>query len=57
MEQDVDQPEYVRVVFELPVDSEGWPPARTERLWAVRVSEDTVRLDNILFLRSRFRVR
>lgn len=49
MEQDVDQPERVRVVFELPVDSEGWPPARTERLWAVRVGEDTVRLDNIPF--------
>ena len=49
VEQDADPPEHVRVVFELPVDSEGWPPARTERLWAERVGEDTVRLDNIPF--------
>ncbi|MEU2871600.1 DUF4265 domain-containing protein [Streptomyces olivoreticuli] len=41
--------ERVRVVFELPQDSGGWPPARTERLWAVRISEDRAKLDNIPF--------
>ncbi|MBC2879521.1 DUF4265 domain-containing protein [Streptomyces sp. TYQ1024] len=46
MDRDVER---VRVVFELPQGSDGWPPARTERLWAVRVSEDRARLDNIPF--------
>ncbi|MFZ3492299.1 DUF4265 domain-containing protein [Streptomyces sp. 5.8] len=47
---DIDQrAERVRLIFELAQDSDGWPPARTERLWAIRVSDDTARLDNIPF--------
>ncbi|MEV5533238.1 DUF4265 domain-containing protein [Streptomyces prunicolor] len=47
---DMDQSaERVRLVFELGQDSDGWPPARSERLWAIRVSDDTARLDNIPF--------
>lgn len=40
--------DWVRVVFDLePVD--GWPPARTERVWAVRVDDEHARLDNTPF--------
>jgi len=45
----VNQTEYVRVVFQLPVDEDGWPPASKERLWATRVTADTARLDNVPF--------
>jgi hypothetical protein len=45
--------DWVRVVFDLaPVD--GWPPARTERLWAVRVDDDHARLDNTPFFARGF---
>jgi len=36
----------VKVWFELPQDSERWPPAVSEGLWARRVAPDVVRLDN-----------
>jgi hypothetical protein len=45
--------DWVRVVFDLaPVD--GWPPARTERLWAVRVDDEHARLDNTPFFARGF---
>ena len=46
---DVDGRQRLKVVFKLEVDDEGWPPAGSERLWAVRVGEDTARLENIPF--------
>ncbi|WP_308169675.1 DUF4265 domain-containing protein [Acrocarpospora catenulata] len=38
----------MRVVFDLEPE-DGWPPAGTERLWAVKVGDDRVRLDNTPF--------
>ncbi|WP_238010479.1 DUF4265 domain-containing protein [Dactylosporangium sp. AC04546] len=38
--------EFVKVVFELPVDDDGWPPVASEGLWAAQVTADTVRLAN-----------
>ncbi|MGW5572267.1 DUF4265 domain-containing protein [Nocardia thailandica] len=46
MDDDID---YVRVVFRLPQDLSGWHGFGSERLWAVRVDESRVRLDNIPF--------
>ena len=37
---------FVKVVFELPRDEDGWPPVGREGLWAVPVTSDVVRLDN-----------
>jgi hypothetical protein len=37
---------FVKVVFELPQDDDGWPPVAREGLWAVPVAPDTVRLEN-----------
>ena len=39
----------MKVVFELPRDKDGWPPAASEGLWAIPVSPDVVRLDNTPF--------
>ncbi|MEV4383664.1 DUF4265 domain-containing protein [Streptosporangium sp. NPDC049644] len=45
--------DWVRVVFDLePVN--GWPPARTERLWAVKVGDDRARLGNTPFFARGF---
>ncbi|MFE6920138.1 DUF4265 domain-containing protein [Nocardia sp. NPDC057663] len=44
-----DEVDYVRVVFRLPDDPTGWHSFATERMWAVRVDETRVRLDNIPF--------
>ncbi|GAD83570.1 hypothetical protein NCAST_20_01380 [Nocardia asteroides NBRC 15531] len=44
-----DDIDYVRVVFRLPDDPSGWHAFGTERMWAVRVGESRVRLDNIPF--------
>jgi Domain of unknown function (DUF4265) len=41
--------QFVKVVFELPQDDDGWPPAGSEGLWAVPVTPDVVRLDNTPF--------
>jgi Domain of unknown function (DUF4265) len=41
--------QFVKVVFELARDEDGWPPAASEGLWAVPVSPDVVRLDNTPF--------
>ncbi|WP_329430898.1 DUF4265 domain-containing protein [Streptosporangium sp. NBC_01495] len=40
---------HVRVVFELQQDDDGWPPAGSERLWAIPVGPGRARLDNIPF--------
>ena len=40
---------FVKVVFDLPRDEDGWPPAATESLWAIPVTPDTARLDNTPF--------
>ncbi|MEU7856185.1 DUF4265 domain-containing protein [Nonomuraea sp. NPDC049141] len=45
--------DWVRVVFDLEPE-DGWPPARTERLWAVRVGNDRVRLGNTPFFARGF---
>lgn len=38
----------VNVVFDLPVDEEGWPPVAAESVWATPLAEPGhVRLDNI----------
>lgn len=37
---------YVKVWFSLEQDEDGWPPAGSEGLWAERVSDDVVRIDN-----------
>lgn len=43
-----DDGDHVKVVFDLPRDEDGWPPASSERLWAVRLPDrDHVRLDNV----------
>lgn len=39
----------VKVIFELPSDGEGWPPAASESLWAVPVDPGIVRLANTPF--------
>ncbi|MEU6713633.1 DUF4265 domain-containing protein [Nonomuraea sp. NPDC046802] len=49
-DSDVD---WVRVVFDLEPE-DGWPPARIERLWAIRVGDDRARLDNIPFFARGF---
>jgi Domain of unknown function (DUF4265) len=35
-----------RVIVELEVDDDGWPPVSAERLWAVDLGDDLYRLDN-----------
>jgi hypothetical protein len=41
--------QFIKVIFELPQDDDGWPPAGSEGLWAVPVTPDVVRLDNTPF--------
>ncbi len=44
----LDREDRVRVRFHLPRDDDGWPPASSEGLWAIRLSErHHVQLDNI----------
>jgi hypothetical protein len=38
--------EFVKVRFNLPPDVDGWPPVRSEGLWALPLGGDTYRLDN-----------
>lgn len=38
--------QFIKVIFELSQDDDGWPPAGSEGLWAVPVTPDVVRLDN-----------
>lgn len=40
---------HVRVDFDLSHDEQGYPPAKTETLWAVPVGPAQFRLDNIPF--------
>lgn len=37
---------FIKVIFELPRDDDGWPPAGSEGLWAVPVTSDVVRLEH-----------
>ena len=39
----------VKVIFELEIEEDGFPPIGTESLNAVRISEDSARLDNTPF--------
>jgi Domain of unknown function (DUF4265) len=41
--------QFIKVIFELPQDDDGWPPAGSEGLWAVPVTSDVARLDNTPF--------
>ncbi|MCP9620805.1 DUF4265 domain-containing protein [Nocardia otitidiscaviarum] len=41
--------ELVKVVFRLPQDEGGWPPAGAESMWANRRNGDCVELNNIPF--------
>ncbi|GHJ47459.1 hypothetical protein Cs7R123_48010 [Catellatospora sp. TT07R-123] len=41
-----DEHDYVKIWFALDQDENGWPPASSEGLWAVRLSAQVVRLDN-----------
>ena len=36
-----------RVVFELDVDTDGWPPVGSERVWAFDLGNDRYRIDNV----------
>ena len=38
---------YVKLLFPLEQDEDGYPPAAAETLWAVREGEGLFRLDNI----------
>ncbi|MDT0428505.1 MULTISPECIES: DUF4265 domain-containing protein [unclassified Streptomyces] len=38
--------DHVKVHFRMDVDEDGWPPASVESLWAVKLGNGTVRLDN-----------
>ncbi|MEU1486291.1 DUF4265 domain-containing protein [Streptomyces sp. NPDC005752] len=38
--------DHVKVHFRIEVDEDGWPPASIESLWAVKLGNGTVRLDN-----------
>ncbi|WP_246023549.1 DUF4265 domain-containing protein [Nocardia yunnanensis] len=46
--------ELVKVVFRLPQDEDGWPPAGTESMWANRRDGDCVELNNIPFFARGF---
>jgi Domain of unknown function (DUF4265) len=41
--------QFIKVIFKLLQDDDGWPPAGSEGLWAVPVTPDVVRLDNTPF--------
>ncbi|MEE1747893.1 MULTISPECIES: DUF4265 domain-containing protein [unclassified Streptomyces] len=38
--------DHVKVHFRMDVDEDGWPPASVESLWAVKLGNGTVQLDN-----------
>ncbi|MFH8756282.1 DUF4265 domain-containing protein [Streptomyces atroolivaceus] len=38
--------DHLKVHFRMEVDEDGWPPASIESLWAVKLGNGTVRLDN-----------
>jgi hypothetical protein len=41
--------QYVKVLFDLEQDEDGYPPAAAETLWAVRVGDGLFQIDNIPF--------
>jgi hypothetical protein len=40
---------YVKILFELEQDEDGYPPASAETLWALEVGEGLFKVDNIPF--------
>lgn len=45
-----DQPErHVKIIVPLEQDEDGYPPAGSERLWAIRAGEGRYQIDNIPF--------
>ena len=48
MEQDKSE-RYVKLIIPLEQDEDGYPPAGSERLWALQVEEGRYKLDNIPF--------
>lgn len=45
--------QYVRIVFPLEQDEDGYPPVTAERLWAIRVTDGLYQLDSIPFFARR----
>jgi hypothetical protein len=41
--------QYVKLLFELEQDEDGYPPASAETLWALKVGESLFKIDNIPF--------
>lgn len=41
--------QYVKILFALEQDEDGYPPASAETLWATQVSEGLFKIDNIPF--------
>lgn len=41
--------QYVKVLFDVEQDEDGYPPASAETLWAVRVGDGLFQIDNIPF--------
>jgi hypothetical protein len=41
--------QYVKLLFDLEQDEDGYPPASAETLWGIRVGEGLFKLDNIPF--------
>lgn len=44
---DAGEPQRVKIRFNLQRDSDGWPPAESEGLWAEPLGEDSFRIDNV----------
>jgi hypothetical protein len=40
--------QYVKVLFDLEQDEDGYPPAAAETLWAVQVGDGLFQIDNIV---------
>ena len=41
--------QYVKLLFDLEQDEEGYPPASAETLWGIRVGDGLFKIDNIPF--------
>jgi hypothetical protein len=41
--------QYVKILFELEQDKDGYPPASAETLWAIKSGEGLFKIDNIPF--------
>lgn len=40
---------YVKILFELEQDKDGWPPAKIESLWAIDLGDNKYKIDSIPF--------